>query len=70
MDVSYYSTLYGMPPGPIFYYGGLCGEIRTRTKYNTSLVACDRFSTSSAAARKIDFSRSGVFAAVFLGWHA
>jgi hypothetical protein len=38
------------PPGPIFYYGGLYGEIRTRTKYNTTLVPCDRFSTSSAAA--------------------
>ena len=23
----------GVPPGPIFYYGGLYGEIRTRTKY-------------------------------------
>jgi hypothetical protein len=37
------------PPGPIFYYGGLYGEICTRTKYNTALVTCGRFSTSSAA---------------------
>jgi hypothetical protein len=58
------------PPGPIFYYGGLYGEILTCTKYNTTLVTCDRFSTSSAAAPNSKNRRSGVFAAVFLGWHA
>jgi hypothetical protein len=45
-----YST--ALPPGPIFYYGGLYGEIRTHTKCNTTLVTCDRFSTSSAAPPK------------------
>jgi hypothetical protein len=36
-------------PSRFFYYGGLYGEILTRTKYNTTLGTCDRFSTSSAA---------------------
>jgi hypothetical protein len=56
------------PPGPIFYYGDLYGGIRTPTKYNTTLVTCDRFSTSSAAAPNIKIRCSGVFAALFLGW--
>jgi hypothetical protein len=38
-------------PGRFFYYGGLYGETHTRTKYNTTLVTFDRFSTSSAAPR-------------------
>ena len=64
-------TVKNIPPGPIFYYGGLYGEIRTHTKYNTTLVTCDRFSTSSAAPRKNrDFSRRRIFAGLFLGWHA
>ena len=49
---AYPSCINMCPPGPIFYYGGLYGEIRTHTKYNTTLVTCDRFSTSSAAAPK------------------
>jgi hypothetical protein len=43
---------HSLPPGPIFYYGGLYGEIRARTKYNTTLVTRGRFPTSSAAAPK------------------
>jgi hypothetical protein len=38
--------------------------------YNTTLVTCDRFSTSSAAPLKLRIQRSGVFEALFLGCHA
>jgi hypothetical protein len=40
-----------LPPGPICNYGDSYGEIHIRTKYNTTLVTCGQFSTSSAAAR-------------------
>jgi hypothetical protein len=48
-----YAIEFTFPPGPIFYYGGLYGEIRTRMKYDTTLVTCDRFSTSSRRPRRI-----------------
>jgi hypothetical protein len=46
------------PSGPIFYPGGLYGEIRTRKKYNATLVTSDRFSTSSAAPPKVRIRRA------------
>ena len=57
------------PPGPIVYYGGLYGKIRTCTKYNTTLVTCDRGSVLNLVCSPAEFEESvrGVFVALFLG---
>jgi hypothetical protein len=58
-------------PGPIVYYGDSYGGIRTRTKYNTTLVTRGGFSTSSAAAPKQNWAqwrfRSFIFGLICIG---
>ena len=52
-DLPMASRSVNQPPEPIFYSGDLYWEKRISTKYNTPLVTCDRFSTSSAAPPKV-----------------